>query len=30
MSEQTPWTEAEFLELLPLYRLGALEPDEVS
>ena len=29
MSEQTPWTEAEFLELLPLYRLGALEPDEV-
>lgn len=29
MSQETPWTEEEILELLPLYRLGALEPEEV-
>lgn len=29
MSETNQWTEAEILELLPLYGLGALEPEEV-
>ncbi len=29
MSETKQWTEAEILELLPLYGLGALEPEEV-
>lgn len=29
MSEMNQWTEAEILELLPLYGLGALEPEEV-